>query len=234
MARISKDPETRRTELMDAAEELFREQGYNRTSVDDIVGRVGVAKGLFYYYFKSKEDLIKAMVRRMWDDAESNLRAIVEDPGLTALEKFERYARANQERKRTRTHYIDVLEGDGNVALVHWLEEEGIRRTAPLLTGIVEQGVREGDFDTEYPEESVEFIMRGAMMLMTKGFDDEDVAMRRLLAYMDFWERVVGARPGTLTELSFPGGKDLMRKILGRARSEKLQRTSRRGEGGVE
>jgi AcrR family transcriptional regulator len=232
VARISKDPETRRAELMDAAEQLFNEQGFNRTSVDDIVQRVGVAKGLFYYYFKSKDELVKAMVDRMWEKAERDLMAIVEDPGLTALEKFERYARANQERKRTKTHYIDVLEGERNVALVHWMEEEGIRRTAPLLTAIVEQGVREGVFDTEYPQEAVEFVMRGAMMLLTGDLEDEHVAMRRLLAYLEFWERVLGAGPGTLAERSFPGGKDLFERLVRRVAAERRARDAGAAQGG--
>jgi AcrR family transcriptional regulator len=232
VARISKDPETRRAELMDAAEQLFNEQGFNRTSVDDIVQRVGVAKGLFYYYFKSKDELVKAMVDRMWEKAERDLMAIVEDPGLTALEKFERYARANQERKRTKTHYIDVLEGERNVALVHWMEEEGIRRTAPLLTAIVEQGVREGVFDTEYPQEAVEFVMRGAMMLLTGDLEDEHVAMRRQLAYLEFWERVLGAGPGTLAERSFPGGKDLFERLVRRVAAERRARDAGAAQGG--
>jgi AcrR family transcriptional regulator len=217
---------------MDAAEQLFNEQGFNRTSVDDIVQRVGVAKGLFYYYFKSKDELVKAMVDRMWEKAERDLMAIVEDPGLTALEKFERYARANQERKRTKTHYIDVLEGERNVALVHWMEEEGIRRTAPLLTAIVEQGVREGVFDTEYPKEAVEFVMRGAMMLLTGDLEDEHVAMRRLLAYLEFWERVLGAGPGTLAERSFPGGKDLFERLVRRVAAERRARDAGAAQGG--
>jgi AcrR family transcriptional regulator len=217
---------------MDAAEQLFNEQGFNRTSVDDIVQRVGVAKGLFYYYFKSKDELVKAMVDRMWEKAERDLMAIVEDPGLTALEKFERYARANQERKRTKTHYIDVLEGERNVALVHWMEEEGIRRTAPLLTAIVEQGVREGVFDTEYPQEAVEFVMRGAMMLLTGDLEDEHVAMRRLLAYLEFWERVLGAGPGTLAERSFPGGKDLFERLVRRVAAERRARDAGAAQGG--
>ena len=52
--RISKRPEERREEFLDAAQALFYEQGIEATNVQQIVKRVGVAQGLYYYYFQSK------------------------------------------------------------------------------------------------------------------------------------------------------------------------------------
>ena len=57
--RVTKDPEIRRQELVQASLELFLDKGYEKTSVKDIVAAVGVAQGLFYYYFPSKEDILK-------------------------------------------------------------------------------------------------------------------------------------------------------------------------------
>ncbi|NJE13628.1 TetR/AcrR family transcriptional regulator [Thermococcus sp. LS2] len=48
-----------REKILKAARELFAEKGYDKTTVDEIVERAGVAKGTFYNYFKSKEELIK-------------------------------------------------------------------------------------------------------------------------------------------------------------------------------
>jgi AcrR family transcriptional regulator len=60
MMRISKSPQERKAEIIEAALALFLENGYEGTSVSMIVSRVGVAQGLFYYYFKSKEDIFEA------------------------------------------------------------------------------------------------------------------------------------------------------------------------------
>ena len=60
--RISKDPEARKDELIEAAERLFLEKGYDNTAVGDIVRAVGVAQGTFYYHFKSKEDILGAII----------------------------------------------------------------------------------------------------------------------------------------------------------------------------
>ncbi len=58
MVRVTKEYDQRLQELLDTARQLFFEIGYEKTSVNDIIDRVGVAKGTFYHYFKTKEDLL--------------------------------------------------------------------------------------------------------------------------------------------------------------------------------
>ncbi len=50
--------------IVSAAEELFLEQGYHDTSIDDIAARVGIAKGTVYLHFASKEELMVALHER--------------------------------------------------------------------------------------------------------------------------------------------------------------------------
>ncbi|EGO64125.1 TetR/AcrR family transcriptional regulator [Acetonema longum] len=64
MARVTKDPQERTNELIDAAEELFLTNGYDKTSVSDIVKKIGVAQGTFYYYFQTKEEILDAIAVR--------------------------------------------------------------------------------------------------------------------------------------------------------------------------
>ncbi len=58
------DSELRRTQFVDAAEKLFREKGIVDTTISSIVREVNVAKGLYYYYFKSKDDVIDAVIEK--------------------------------------------------------------------------------------------------------------------------------------------------------------------------
>ena len=60
--RVVKKPEERKAEMVAAAAKLFAQQGFVRTSVSEIVSAVDVAKGLFYYYFTTKDDMVKAVV----------------------------------------------------------------------------------------------------------------------------------------------------------------------------
>jgi AcrR family transcriptional regulator len=57
----TKSPGKTREKLVSAAMELFAKKGFDKTTVDEIVARAGVAKGTFYLYFKSKDDLIKEL-----------------------------------------------------------------------------------------------------------------------------------------------------------------------------
>ncbi|GEL08657.1 TetR family transcriptional regulator [Salisediminibacterium halotolerans] len=57
----------KRSLLINTAIDVIREQGFEKTSVSQIVGRAGVAQGTFYLYFKTKNELIPAIAREIFD-----------------------------------------------------------------------------------------------------------------------------------------------------------------------
>ena len=77
--RISKKPEERKNEILDNAEKLFGTKGYSKTTINDILLAVGIAKGTFYYYFKSKEEVMDAIVMRFIDNGIENIKAIAKE-----------------------------------------------------------------------------------------------------------------------------------------------------------
>jgi AcrR family transcriptional regulator len=66
----------RRAELLAAARQTFAEQGFHQTSIDDIVAKVGCAKGTFYNYFDSKVDVFGDVAAAMIDDVLAVVRPI--------------------------------------------------------------------------------------------------------------------------------------------------------------
>ncbi|MCD7860688.1 MAG: TetR/AcrR family transcriptional regulator, partial [Oscillospiraceae bacterium] len=62
--RISKDADVRKAEILDAAEKLFQEKGYAKATTDDTLSATGIARGTLYYHFKSKEEILLAMIDR--------------------------------------------------------------------------------------------------------------------------------------------------------------------------
>lgn len=75
--RISKEPEVRKQEILDAAMELFNEKGYEATAMTDIAKRVGVVSGLCYRYFSSKHELYQAAVEAYVKECSSPFLAIL-------------------------------------------------------------------------------------------------------------------------------------------------------------
>ena len=73
MKRIVKNPDVRRLEILQAAENLFAKEGYVKTSVESIIKEAGIAKGTFYYYFKAKEDILEALVEQVAEKLEAHI-----------------------------------------------------------------------------------------------------------------------------------------------------------------
>ncbi len=65
MARIVKTPDERCSDLTATARILFYTRGFENTSISDIVNKVGVAEGTFYYYFSSKQAILEAVVEEL-------------------------------------------------------------------------------------------------------------------------------------------------------------------------
>ena len=63
--RIVKEAKERKNEILDIAEKLFCTKGFDYTSTNDILNEVGIARGTLYYHFKSKEDILDAMIERI-------------------------------------------------------------------------------------------------------------------------------------------------------------------------
>ncbi|WP_306210991.1 TetR/AcrR family transcriptional regulator [Actinoplanes sp. RD1] len=62
------------------AEELFTTQGFERTSLSEIAGRLGISKAALYYHFKSKTDLLRSLVEPMATDLEQFLTTMPAEP----------------------------------------------------------------------------------------------------------------------------------------------------------
>src|ERR1039457_3538322 len=95
MVRIVKDADVRRDELLDTELSLFLECGYERTSVEHITQTVGVAKGTFYHYFATKQDLLEHLVERFTDDLFVEAERTLELADGSALDRLRAFYRVS-------------------------------------------------------------------------------------------------------------------------------------------
>lgn len=102
MARQAARREATREQLFSAASLLFQARGFETTTVDDIVREADVAKGTFYYHFKSKEELVVVMARLQLGDCITAMQTSIEagQPPLDALRAFICDAAAAAEHNR--------------------------------------------------------------------------------------------------------------------------------------
>lgn len=171
MARITKDPAIRKAEILDTAEALFQEKGYLGTAVSDIVRQVGVSQGTFYYYFKSKEEIIEEIIKRQIEQVTNSINKIVEDRVLTPPEKIVRSIQAVFQITCYVQEKFRNFAMDDHVNLIGKLSDHGKKAVFPYFLKIIEEGQRENLFLTAQPEISLEFIMGMHACLMRSGFE---------------------------------------------------------------
>ncbi|MCK5773894.1 MAG: TetR/AcrR family transcriptional regulator [Thermoplasmata archaeon] len=198
LVRVAKDPEIRRGEILNAAIELFEEKGYDATAVSDIVKKVGVAQGTFYYHFKSKEEVLDAFLDDIIEEIEVKLTAVC-DMELDAIGKVLYYFRVFNTAGIGRERMMVYLHEERNALLHMKLEKKIYPKVLPSFKKILEQGISEGVFDTEYPYEAAVAIF-GASNAISEGKHDHAITEvtedRRLLTTTDVMERILGAEKG--------------------------------------
>ncbi len=197
---MRKNPEDRKEELIDAAEILFSEKGFNETSVDDICDEVGVAHGLFYYYFDSKEGVIESITERLIRELESNLDEIVEETEMRADEKFIRFLGLSFQRKKKRPYLASYFSKKDSPLVYYRLFEEIVNMLTSYLTEIVEQGIDEGVFHTEYPEQTIQFWLYGRLFLMGDDQLFKEGIFEELKAEASMLERLLDSETPFLTD----------------------------------
>jgi len=197
--RISKSPEDRKSEILDAAELLFLSKGYTRATINDILREVGIAKGTFYYHFQSKEEVMDAIVMRYIESGVEAAAAIAADPSLTAHEKIFRIVTSGGKEADGKERMIEQLHQISNAEMHQKSLVESILRLTPVLTNVVEQGIEEGAFRTDYPRETVEFLLVSSQFLFDEGifrWRPEELA-RKAAAFASMMEAALGAKRGS-------------------------------------
>lgn len=200
MKRISKPPEERRKDIVDKARQLFDQKGFQQTSVDDITLSLNVAKGTFYYYFKTKEDVLNAVV----DDTVAKDVAVVRDiegnPRLSATEKLRQIRLILSQRYKEHYGFLQHSNTLNNYEIrMRWLMES-FRCKTPLISKIISCGVQGGEFATDYPLQMAELALVSAIFLMDPSFFpcSEEEYLLRLKNLEQVLEKSLGVQPGQL------------------------------------
>ena len=158
-----KDPEIRRAGIMDASMLLFMEKGYANTTTQDIVDKVNISRGLLYYHFKNKEDILYCLVERYSEKLLRDIHVIVNDDDKTAIEKIRAFIDAtiistdNVSAEGTELQKtVDLKE---NRYMLDKLSHKLIEKLTIYFERIINQGISEKVFSVKYPSETAEFLM---------------------------------------------------------------------------
>lgn len=204
--RIVKEADERKNEILDAAARLFMEKGFDRTSANDILAAVGIAKGTLYYHFKSKEDIMDALIERQTTQILSEARQIAQDDHIPVEERLIRTILALRVENTAQTagqEMIEHLHRPQNVLMHDKTKHIILQHVPPILAGILEDGIAQGIFATPYPLECMEMaVCYLDIMLDDDIFELTPAAkLTKIRAFVFHLERLLGVEEGHLSVL---------------------------------
>lgn len=206
MPRVIKHPDIRKGEVLAAARVLFFEQGYDATSIDQVIARAGVSKGGFYHHFASKDDLLEALAELVATQSLAAISDVFEDDSLNAFERLDQFLMRGRKLKiKQAPEMLGMFEAvfrAENLLLYHRLHRAVSRVMRVPMTRIIAQGQAEGTFAVADAEATAEIVLG----LASTSYDSVARLMRareepELSAAIDAFERRMMAQSVAIDRL---------------------------------
>jgi AcrR family transcriptional regulator len=160
----------RREQILDAAEKVFNRLGFNKARMDDIVVESGLSKGALYWYYKSKDAIILALLDRVFVGEMAQFEKLVDAEG-TASERLDQLTRVVVQDMARFKHLMPLIYEFVALAArrksVRTKLSGYYQRYHRLLSQILQQGLDSGEFvDLDPDETALAFIGLGEGLAM--------------------------------------------------------------------
>lgn len=208
--RIVKEAEERKNEILDAAEELFFQKGFDGTSTNDIIEKVKIARGTLYYHFKSKEDIMDALINRYNLRILGAAREIAKDKSIPINQRIVSVVMAMNVSDGSSREIMEHIHKPQNALMHQKIQKILISGVTPILAEIISEGTEQGVFSTPFPYECMEMVVTYANTIfdgdMVEMTDEQRIS--RIQAFVFNVERLLGAENGSLMYVMqmFSGG----------------------------
>jgi AcrR family transcriptional regulator len=148
--RWKRRPDARPEEIIEAAIEVFGQQGFARTKLDDVARKAGVSKGTLYLYFDSKDALFRAMMTQRLEAKLASAEEMVNGWTGSSADLLRAYVTWQWESvnqpQSIRLIRLVMSELVSFPELAKWYYQEGIVRMRAIVEKILERGIASGEF----------------------------------------------------------------------------------------
>ena len=202
-ARTEAEREERMRAIRAAALDVFSAKGFSAARLDDVAAAAGVAKGTIYLYFKSKDDLLEAIVHTTIGALLANFEQAVANSPAPASEILrmmgQTIASAIDDDDRRRVLYLVMSEGARFPSIADFYHREIISRGMKLLRAIVAKGCQSGEFQSDelarFPQLVLAPALVAAIWAMVFGRIEPLDARAMLEAHFDLLLRALVRSP---------------------------------------
>lgn len=200
--RIVKEHDERKNEIIDTSALLFESKGYEECSVNDILNAIGIAKGTFYHYFKSKEEVLDAVIAKITEAIVDRVREVAADGAMTPGDKLLQAFLSMRVKKTDGDSLLQELHQPENIRMHQKSLVSMVTALTPILSDIVEQGNQSGEFCCPYPKQYMQILLSSALTLLDEGIFAVEPESEALLfeALMTLLEKMLGVAKGSIKE----------------------------------
>lgn len=183
--------EKRKQELLKIAYRLIVSKGYEETSIDEIIAEAQIAKGTFYYHFRSKEEMLEALINMMITEQTERAKQVLSAPlpipqktvaVITSL-------RPNPDEANIQ----DALNRKDNIAMHEKINRRIIDEAVPILSEVVAEGIAQGILDCDNINERVRMIL----IISSDMFNHASFTSADTDVFIDTVEKILGAEKDT-------------------------------------
>lgn len=179
--RITKEPEERKQEIFDAALKLFGEKGYEKTTIADIAKAIGVAQGLCYRYFPSKEILFDSAIDQYADILVEQFTDLAADSNIPLKEFIEKMPAAVEDKN---TKYYAVFHGPQNRKFHNLLSLKTCEKLVPVVEKLLEKARQRGEIHLEDLSTTAMFCVYGQLGILLEDDGDQKEKANRIRAFL--------------------------------------------------
>lgn len=183
--------EKRKQELLRIAYRLILSKGYEETSIDEIIAEAQIAKGTFYYHFKSKEEMLEALINQMITEQSERARRFLAAP-LPIPQKTVAIITSFRPAQDEMT-IQNALNRKENIVMHEKINQRVIGEAVPILSEVVEEGIAQGILSCDNIKERV----RLTLIISSDMFDHNSFTSAYVDVFIDTVEKILGAKKGT-------------------------------------
>ena len=139
---------------------LFMSKGYEHTTIQDIIDELGdLSKGAIYHHFKSKEEIMDAVNKRLAEQGIGDLKTIAVDSHLTGIDKLRKMILFSISAAQHEAIDKTVPSFLKNPQLLALHMRDTLGSASDLLTDVIEEGIRDGSIHATQPRELSQLIL---------------------------------------------------------------------------
>lgn len=204
--RVVKEAEERKNEILDVAERLFGTKGFDSTSTSDILNEIGIARGTLYYHFKSKEEILDAMIERVMNRLVENAKAVVAQKDVPVMQRLTMMMLSlNLGGGSFGQELLKQMHKPQNALMHQKMEKSLLSALNPVITELMKEGITQGICRTDYPQEVAEMTF----LYATTVFDglmehSEEEKQRKIAAFIYNLERLLNMEQGSMESAIMP------------------------------